>query len=84
MKLPIVAGLDINGNIIVYDMVKNPHLLIAGETGSGKSTQIRSILSTLIKSVSPERWRISNNHLSLFGKTSKIKRKALVTSSQLE
>lgn len=55
MKLPIVSGLDINGNIIVYDMVKNPHLLIAGETGSGKSTQLRSILSTLIQALPPER-----------------------------
>lgn len=55
MKIPIVAGIDINGNIIVYDMVKNPHLLIAGETGSGKSTQLRSILSTLIQALPPER-----------------------------
>lgn len=54
-KLPIVAGVDINGNIIVYDMVKNPHLLIAGETGSGKSTQLRSVLATLIKAIPPER-----------------------------
>lgn len=53
-KIPIVAGLDINGNIIVYDMVKNPHLLIAGETGSGKSTQLRSVLSTLIQALAPE------------------------------
>lgn len=55
MKLPIVAGADINGNIVVYDMVKNPHLLIAGETGSGKSTQLRSVLTTLIKAIPPKR-----------------------------
>lgn len=55
MSIPIVAGLDLNGNIIVYDMVKNPHLLIAGETGSGKSTQLRSVLTTLIKTMPPER-----------------------------
>ncbi|MCM3405933.1 FtsK/SpoIIIE domain-containing protein [Cytobacillus oceanisediminis] len=54
-KIPIVAGIDINGNIIVYDMVKNPHLLIAGETGSGKSTQLRSVLTTLIKALPAER-----------------------------
>lgn len=51
--LPIVTGIDLNGDIITYNMVKYPHLLIAGETGSGKSTQLRSILSSLIKTVSP-------------------------------
>lgn len=55
MELPIVAGLDLNGNIIVFDMLKNPHLLIAGETGSGKSTQLRSILTTLIQALPPDR-----------------------------
>lgn len=54
MELPIVAGMDLNGNIIVFDMLKNPHLLIAGETGSGKSTQLRSILTTLIQALPPE------------------------------
>lgn len=54
LKLPIVAGVDLNGKLVVYDMVMNPHLLIAGETGSGKSTQLRSVLSTLIKALSPD------------------------------
>lgn len=49
--IPIVAGQDSAGNTIVYDMVENPHLLIAGETGSGKSTQLRSVLSTLIQAL---------------------------------
>ena len=37
-RLPIVVGRDQFGNRIVYDMVdaNTPHLLIAGETGSGK------------------------------------------------
>lgn len=52
--LPIVCGIDLNGDLLVYDMVKHPHLLISGRTGSGKSTQLRSILSTLIKDKSPE------------------------------
>jgi DNA segregation ATPase FtsK/SpoIIIE, S-DNA-T family len=55
MGLPIVAGVDLNGKLIVFDMVENPHLLIAGETGSGKSTQIRSVLTTLIQALPPER-----------------------------
>jgi DNA segregation ATPase FtsK/SpoIIIE, S-DNA-T family len=55
LLLPIVAGVDLNGKLIVFDMVENPHLLIAGETGSGKSTQIRSVLTTLIQALPPER-----------------------------
>lgn len=54
-NLPIVTGVDINGKLIAFDMVKNPHLLIAGETGSGKSTQLRSILSTLIQTIPTDR-----------------------------
>lgn len=53
MALSIVAGIDLNGNIIVFDLLKNPHLLIAGETGSGKSTQLRSILPPLFKRYRP-------------------------------
>jgi DNA segregation ATPase FtsK/SpoIIIE, S-DNA-T family len=58
MKLPIVAGMDLNGSMITYDMVKYPHLLIAGETGSGKSTQLRSILVSLIQTIGPERLQL--------------------------
>lgn len=53
--LPIVAGIDVNGELIVFDLIKNPHLLIAGETGSGKSTQLRSVLTTLIQALPPKR-----------------------------
>jgi DNA segregation ATPase FtsK/SpoIIIE, S-DNA-T family len=53
--LPVVAGIDLNGELVVYNMITNPHLLIAGETGSGKSTQLRSVLSTFIKALSPDR-----------------------------
>ncbi|WP_180956493.1 FtsK/SpoIIIE domain-containing protein [Bacillus canaveralius] len=58
LSIPIVAGMDLNGNMVVFDLVKNPHLLIAGETGSGKSTQLRSILTTLIKTLPPERLQL--------------------------
>jgi DNA segregation ATPase FtsK/SpoIIIE, S-DNA-T family len=58
LSLPIVAGMDLNGTMVAYDMVKYPHLLIAGETGSGKSTQLRSILPTLIQSLTPDRLQL--------------------------
>lgn len=49
MKLPIICGLNMQAEPIAYDMTLHPHLLIAGETGSGKSTQLRTILTALIE-----------------------------------
>ena len=47
-SFPVLAGKDALGNLHVYDMVINPHLLIAGETGSGKSVMLRSIITSTI------------------------------------
>ncbi|WP_211746399.1 FtsK/SpoIIIE domain-containing protein [Paenibacillus sp. Marseille-Q4541] len=47
IPLPIVVG-NTQSGLVVYNMVENPHLLITGETGSGKSIQLRSILTTLL------------------------------------
>lgn len=55
--LPIVAGKSRSG-IVVYDMVEHPHLLIAGETGSGKSTQLRSLLTFLIQHMEPDKFEL--------------------------
>lgn len=46
--LPIIAGYDHFNKLISYNMVTDPHLLIAGETGSGKSVMLRVILTTLL------------------------------------
>ncbi|PFZ72449.1 cell division protein FtsK [Bacillus toyonensis] len=56
-RLPVVVGQDQFGNMIVYDMVESntPHLLIAGETGSGKSSMVRVVLSTFIQYMSPDK-----------------------------
>ncbi|MDA1770999.1 FtsK/SpoIIIE domain-containing protein [Bacillus cereus] len=56
-RLPVVVGRDQFGNTITYDMVEanTPHLLIAGETGSGKSSMVRVVLSTLIQYMSPNK-----------------------------
>ncbi|MCM3736498.1 FtsK/SpoIIIE domain-containing protein [Bacillus cytotoxicus] len=53
-KLPVICGLNKYNQYVVYDMIEHPHLLIAGTTGSGKSTQIRAILTTLIQRKGPE------------------------------
>ena len=52
-RLPICAGKDVHGALQTYDMAEFPHLLIAGETGAGKSTQLRAILTSLIQSRKP-------------------------------
>jgi DNA segregation ATPase FtsK/SpoIIIE, S-DNA-T family len=49
LTLPIICGMNRHGQYVAYDAINEPHLLIAGESGSGKSTQLRSILTTLIQ-----------------------------------
>ncbi|MFD2446357.1 FtsK/SpoIIIE domain-containing protein [Bacillus sp. CGMCC 1.16607] len=53
LKLGIICGKERTGEFVAFDLLKQPHILIAGETGSGKSTQIRSILTTLILTKKP-------------------------------
>ncbi|ALZ64673.1 DNA translocase FtsK (plasmid) [Bacillus cereus] len=55
-RLPVVVGRDQFGKMITYDMIDSntPHLLIAGETGSGKSSMVRVVLSTFIQCMSPD------------------------------
>ncbi len=52
-KLPIPLGRDVNGNYVVGDLTKMPHLLIAGATGSGKSVCLTAIISTFLASKRP-------------------------------
>jgi DNA segregation ATPase FtsK/SpoIIIE, S-DNA-T family len=65
LKVPIVCGRDRNGKWIVYDAVIEPNALISGEPGSGKSTQLRSVLTTLIKYKSPEELHLYLGDLKL-------------------
>ncbi|MDD3418219.1 MAG: DNA translocase FtsK [Eubacteriales bacterium] len=55
-KSPLVAALgrDVGGEVILCDLGKMPHLLIAGATGSGKSVCINSILMSILYRSSPE------------------------------
>lgn len=48
MIVPIVSGYDVLGNLIMYDMAPDPNLLVAGETGSGKSVMLKAILISLM------------------------------------
>ena len=47
-ELKVILGKDIVGRDKFIDIVKMPHLLIAGQTGSGKSVAVNTLISTLI------------------------------------
>ena len=54
-RLALALGKDINGDFTVGDLAKMPHLLIAGQTGSGKSVGMNGfILSLLFKNTPSE------------------------------
>jgi len=53
-RLNLVLGRDVAGSPIWVDLVKMPHLLIAGATGSGKSICINTIINTLLYQKTPE------------------------------
>ena len=52
-KIVFAAGKDISGNVILADIQKMPHLLIAGATGSGKSVCINTIVMSILYHADP-------------------------------
>lgn len=57
-KVTVPLGLDVAGLPKVADIAKMPHVLIAGQTGSGKSVAINSWISTLLFRASPDELRL--------------------------
>ncbi|MDH2924048.1 DNA translocase FtsK [Nicoletella semolina] len=55
--LPMALGKDISGQPIVVDMAKMPHLLVAGQTGGGKSVGVNTMILSLLFKLTPEQVR---------------------------
>jgi len=52
-RLAVSLGLDVSGKPIIADIAKMPHILIAGQTGSGKSVCINAFLTSLLFRAAP-------------------------------
>lgn len=53
-SIPFAVGKDISGKVVVADIAKMPHLLVAGATGSGKSVCINTLIMSIIYKDDPE------------------------------
>lgn len=53
-KIAFATGRDIGGKVVVADIAKMPHVLIAGATGSGKSVCINTLIMSILYKASPE------------------------------
>lgn len=53
-KISFAVGKDIGGKVVVTDIAKMPHLLIAGATGSGKSVCINTLIMSILYKAKPD------------------------------
>ncbi len=57
-SLTLALGKDISGRPVVVDLVKMPHLLVAGTTGSGKSVALNAMLLSILYKATPQQVRL--------------------------
>ncbi len=57
-KLPMILGKDLANKPVIMDMVDTPHLLVAGQTGGGKSVGINTMILSLLYKLTPEQVRL--------------------------
>jgi S-DNA-T family DNA segregation ATPase FtsK/SpoIIIE len=57
-RLPLCLGKSIGGDVVIVDLARMPHLLIAGTTGSGKSVAINTMILSLLYRLRPDQCRL--------------------------
>ena len=57
-KLGLALGKTINGEAVIADLAKMPHVLVAGTTGSGKSVAINTMILSLLYRMTPDQCRL--------------------------
>lgn len=58
MKLPLMLGVDTLGKEAVLDLSEQPHILIAGQTGGGKSVLLASFIAGLVTKMSSDELKL--------------------------
>lgn len=56
--LPLILGQDTSGETVIVDLVRMPHLLVAGSTGSGKSVGLNAMLMSLLCARTPDELKL--------------------------
>ncbi len=56
--LPLALGKDITGRIVISDLARMPHLLIAGSTGTGKSVSLNCLILSLLYRSQPDQVKL--------------------------
>ncbi len=57
-QIPVVMGKDIGGQTVLSDLARMPHLMVAGQTGSGKSVFMNGLICSLLYRFTPEELRL--------------------------
>lgn len=57
-RLPLLLGKAVNGDNVISDLAKMPHLIIAGATGSGKSVCINTIVMSIVMNLRPDQVKL--------------------------
>ena len=85
-ELPVSLGKAINGEIIIRDLAKMPHLLVAGATGSGKSVGLNAIITSLLYCKHPDdlKFVMIDPKMLELGLYNKLENHHLAYSTQLD